>query len=99
MLEVNENANQMDKIKINAKQLRKEVEDIREIKLNHEIFYKKVDYTDGWIDSLEKRLKFQEHESLQALNFVIRHIPLMFNNVLVESFNSCLNTSALELFQ
>ena len=64
MLEVSENANHQDRIDQIIKELKIEVEVISDLKLNKEIFTIKADHTDGWISTIEKRLKFQEHESL-----------------------------------
>ena len=44
--------------------MKTEIEVLSNLKLNKEIFSIKADETDGWISTIEKRLKFQEHESL-----------------------------------
>jgi len=48
---------------------------------------------------LQKRLYFSEEEILSFGEYMMRYVPIMLQNLLIENFNACLDPKSLKLFK
>ena len=68
------------------------LDETKQRKLDQKTYDKAMSEMQGTVSQLQKRIEFDEHETHQFADFILRYMPLMTQNSVVENLNQCLDS-------
>lgn len=84
------------KIESQAIRIDESLDETKQRKLDQKTYDKAMSEMQGTVSQLQKRIEFDEHETHQFADFILRYMPLMTQNSVVENLNQCLDSRQLE---
>ena len=86
----------VEKTKVLVEALKTDIEDVRERKLDTRIFEEQSAHLRNGLELLQKRVTHDEYEMNEFSQFMIRYMPLRFQNYVTSILGNCLDHRGLE---